>query len=454
MLSENFRESEYGLSLFLTSQGNLEDFPNNKANAFNNIFSHGINLDHDKNYEVTLASFHLPSYVKSLVKNDFENSYIEYRLGFFKYNEYTLSYDLDKESSYPLFKLAPDKDFSGIYLKEHENLEHKLHSDLTQKKSSFINSLSKSLKLSQNASQQEKICYKLYTDSLYSSELNSNGVHEEDNLMCQYFKDYDLLFFKNLNHFTHSERIVLAQKLAIGAGIEENTFYNHLIKVLPNPHSFPELVVSMNEDGGEIHSFEDYIKYLEGAVDENFINIPILPKLTHTEVTRLINSKNGILDHAQNRVESNKQIKEFTTNGILCVYITFGSKMTRLLNLNVGEYIISMICGFPKICPYQYRYPIHLNYYKENVSSILIYTDLVGTSVRIGGSVTNLLEILSFSKSGNVLHTSTKPLQTFRPLKHNTFKKASVEIRTLNGELINFPDEMDSIIEIYIRPRD
>ena len=121
-ISENFNESKYGVTLFLFSNCNMREYPDNNPASFSNIFSHRVNLDHGTSYEIALANIHLPSYINTVIKNDFLESYIEYRLGKFDFNEVTSQYELDQQSSKKLFRLAPNKSISGLYSKNNEKI--------------------------------------------------------------------------------------------------------------------------------------------------------------------------------------------------------------------------------------------------------------------------------------------------------------------------------------------
>ena len=451
MLSENYEESKYGLTLFLLSNSNLFDFPRNNPALFKNIFSNGVNLDHTKSYELALGSIHIPSYVNTLDKLDFDESFIEYRIGKFDYNDASSQYELDESSSRRLFKLAPDRDFVGLYSKGDENSQHNLHSELTEKKKKFIEELSNSLTLEKNVDENQKTSYNLYREYLYSNELNTSAV--KDNLMCHYFKDYDILFFKNLNHHSHLDRGYMFHQLMKSAGYESEKYNEYLKQVLPSLNSFPTTDIhGVALDIPNITNFESLMDYLLEIVDENFLNIGILPDLTETQIKKIVSSKTLVTKQKSNEMGQEKKLKDLDLKSIMGVYITFGSKMRKFLNLKESDIIITGICGFPKKLPIQYLYPIHLNYYKVKISTIMIYTDLVGTAIRVGNSITNLLEVISFSSTtGNVLNRNNK---TFRPLKHNNFKKASVEIRDPEGKLVKFPEGSFSAIEIYIKPRD
>ena len=83
----------------------------------------------------------------------------------------------------------------------------------------------------------------------------------------------------------------------------------------------------------------------------------------------------------------------------------------------------------------------------------MVYSNLVSTGIRRADSLENMLDLVSFSNSGNILHKKNHGFPIFRPIRHNMFKEASVEFRNPNGDTISFPEGSFSAIELYIRPR-
>ena len=78
-------ESDFGVSFILHSDSDTEIFKNNNACAFENVFKKPIQLNLDNEYEICLANIHAPIYECSLVKNDFDKSFIQYSIGLFRY---------------------------------------------------------------------------------------------------------------------------------------------------------------------------------------------------------------------------------------------------------------------------------------------------------------------------------------------------------------------------------
>ena len=75
---------------------------------------------------------------------------------------------------------------------------------------------------------------------------------------------------------------------------------------------------------------------------------------------------------------------------------------------------------------------------------------MVKQSIRVGNSLTNLLDI--FSVNGNI-GNSPSPLNVFKPLANNYLKGGSIIIRDQFGETIPFSKEAYTALEIVIRKR-
>ena len=73
-------------TIFLTSNANLDMFPNNEASKFTNVLKQSIKLNPNIDYQARLANFHIPNVECILKKNDFEESSLKYHIGLFEYD--------------------------------------------------------------------------------------------------------------------------------------------------------------------------------------------------------------------------------------------------------------------------------------------------------------------------------------------------------------------------------
>lgn len=215
-------ESSNGVSLFATSNGSLDLFPNNCAAKFTNNLKSEIKLNPDVNYEIRLTNLHSPKFEAILVKDDFEHSYIRYNLGVFQFDD-TIEgrYKLDKSSVRTLFTLAPNQNINGLF--ENENLQkfnfespdNDFITDfsglpsLRALKDSFMIKLGHSLRIKQsdplteNEKNEAKILsyFKetLKQDSIYASSSNLRGPFS---LLGRWYSDLNYFMFSEYNFMT------------------------------------------------------------------------------------------------------------------------------------------------------------------------------------------------------------------------------------------------------------
>ena len=90
------------------------------------------------------------------------------------------------------------------------------------------------------------------------------------------------------------------------------------------------------------------------------------------------------------------------------------------------------------------------NFGQKFIDHLAIYSDAVYRSVRLGDSLSNLLDLVSFRRK-NIYH---RPVSSFifRPLKNNTLSQIRIEIYDKFGEIIDFPDNSFTAIELLIKP--
>lgn len=212
-------ESTYGTTLFATSNGSLDIYPDNVASKFTNHLKSEIKLNPDVNYEVRLANLHVPLYETSLIADDFEDSCIKYNIGTFYFDELSEGkYVLNKSTAKTLFTLAPNVNIDGLFdqgdLKKysfnHTSPDNDIVRDLTGKpamrslKESFIHNLGHSLRVREtkpsspnHRSEEQILAY--FKETLLKSDVYANGSNLRGpyNLLGRWFSD--------LNYFMFSE---------------------------------------------------------------------------------------------------------------------------------------------------------------------------------------------------------------------------------------------------------
>ena len=213
-------ESDYGLSLILLSNSDLDKFPQNSPSAFENVFKVPVQLNDNKNYDLVLANLHCPSYQNTLVKNDSASSFIQYNLGLFNYNHVKKDYVLDKNSVTPLWKLVPNDSLVGIgfekelsdYNNNNNNNNVRISDNFKAREAhktrhlKFIEKLNSCLMLDKTMDiNSQRACLSKYKDTL--KHFNIGGP--SGGLMANYSYGQNRLEFPNLNKVPHFDRYKL-----------------------------------------------------------------------------------------------------------------------------------------------------------------------------------------------------------------------------------------------------
>lgn len=133
------------------------------------------------------------------------------------------------------------------------------------------------------------------------------------------------------------------------------------------------------------------------------------------------------------------------------LYITFGRRMASFLNADANQSILIGKYGFPTMNPEDYYLKLSPDFNKKKIQHVQIYSDLVAPVVRVGGSLLNLLDIVS-TDSQNIIHRPYAKTQ-YRPLRNNTIESVSMIITDTEGKDIRFEDPRASAsFELHIRP--
>ena len=115
--------------------------------------------------------------------------------------------------------------------------------------------------------------------------------------------------------------------------------------------------------------------------------------LDHPPTNTIEESENILEENNIPESDENNSIKSLPQKSIMAVYVTFGSKMSNLLNMNRDVHIITGFCGFPhKKIPFQYFYPFTINCYREPLETVMVYSNLVSTGIRLADSLETSLK--------------------------------------------------------------
>ena len=295
-------EKKHGTSLYVISNGSLDVFSDNNSSAFTNILHNKIILDPLKSYGICLGNIHIPSTVNILGKNDFKNSYVSYNIGSFRWSNSRRTYILKKDTEVELFKISPNKSFSGLDINEipssytaYDNIEV----DITGKpairiiKEKFISDIGLSYKLNENDNpnfiREQKLLNSIKINIAKSPNFHEWGLTSNQNLLIRYFADLNFLIFSNLAHLDKMESVV---------------FLTSLMKL------------------SEKYSMEKYVSIMEKVLldppKELLEQIFNNPKNTHSELKDLLTNTDQNLETVNFFNDfSNKEIREIQVTGKL-----------------------------------------------------------------------------------------------------------------------------------------
>ena len=125
--------------------------------------------------------------------------------------------------------------------------------------------------------------------------------------------------------------------------------------------------------------------------------------------------------------------------------------MASFFNIDTSQTILLGVYGNPNMDPSQYFLKLSPDFSKGKIKQVCVYSDLVSHSVRVGGQLTNLLDVIS-SNSPHVLHRQNAKTR-YRPLKDTSIASLSMILTDMQGKDIEFERESDmTTLELHIKP--
>ena len=399
-------ESDFGVSFILHSDSDKDIFKNNNAGAFENVFKRPIQLNLEYEYEICLANIHAPIQQCSLVKNDFEKSYIQYNIGLFQHIDEKWKHHPEVGSK-KLWKMAPNQSFMGL-----DNADT-TRDDMKDRRKYFMEKLSRSLKLEDlNPEGTQFKCLKLFKNALDKT----NGYSFSGKLMGTYDDEDGTFDFDILAEVNQADRYDLFQEL-----LEIN-------ELMPRQNQ-GFLRLNMNNF---LKTFHSYLETKKNDIDDYFT-------FKRAEGTLETGTDVDIQPSEESEIEL-----------VLGIFITMGERMRNFFSLD-DEPIIVGYCGFTLNSPFQLNkvkaIPIFV---KQKIDSLFIYSDMVMQSIRVGNSLTNLLDIVTVNSN---IGNSPSPLNVYKPLANKYLKGGSILIKDQFGETIAFSKDAYTALEIVIRKR-
>ena len=97
-----------------------------------------------------------------------------------------------------------------------------------------------------------------------------------------------------------------------------------------------------------------------------------------------------------------------------------------------------------------YLHKLTLDFSMPEISTLMIYSDVILPKIPVGDSMTNLLDIISTSNGQTFQRSNAVGL--FRPLKNHVIKSISIAIFDRDGDKIFFPKDSFTALELELRP--
>ena len=97
-----------------------------------------------------------------------------------------------------------------------------------------------------------------------------------------------------------------------------------------------------------------------------------------------------------------------------------------------------------------YLHKLTPDFSMPEISTLMIYSDVILPKLPVGNSMTNLLDIISTSNCQ--IFQRSNAVGLFRPLKNHIFKSISIAIFDRDGDKIFFPKDSFTALELELRP--
>ena len=265
------------------------------------------------------------------------------------------------------------------------------------------------------------------------------------------FKFFDLSFLKSLTNHKLMTKI-----LHLSEFIKSDTDYKRLLShIFPRgespPHTYEkDQLPTYDPIGGKVvdtpRKFLEYLKTIEGRRQKVGVNDREFRKhMRHATRGGARAGETGEAPPPPPRTTSP------THSDFIGIYITFGSRIASFFNIDTSQTILLGVYGNPNMDPSQYFLKLSPDFSKGKIKQVMVYSDLVSHSVRVGGQLTNLLDVIS-SNSPNVLHRQNARTH-YRPLKDTSIASLSMILTDMHGKRIMFERESDiATLELHIKP--
>lgn len=151
---------------------------------------------------------------------------------------------------------------------------------------------------------------------------------------------------------------------------------------------------------------------------------------------------------AQTAQENESKLVE--NDYFLGIYVSFGRRMANFFNLKENQYILLSCFGFPNINYTDYYMKLTPNFKKPKIDKLMVYSDVVKPTIRVGDFNTNLLDVISVDDS-DIVHRPYVGSGN-RPLRKHTIDSVAIHCTDDRGKPIHFERNAKSTFELHITP--
>ena len=298
--------------------------------------------------------------------------------------------------------------------------------------------------------------------------------------MATWYSEINGLLFADLNHIPQEEMYDMMsfflQKV--------NYSPNNLSYLLKSTSQYSEAIPVLVPDGRSViddlesSRFVKHIRFLANKCDsmalygsfsdgtiKSFIRSGILKKgeglVKACEVSKTLNissedtssnKKPEKIENTENLTTDYEDQSNLIPNSpLLGIFVRFGRKMSRFLGVDENQIILIGHYGFPTTeTPQNYYIKITPDFRKKKIETIMLYTDIVSPSTRVGGVQTNILDIISAPNTGTIQRSMAQG--QYRPLRNHEITHITIEIYNRDGDVIHYPKDSFSAVELKIRP--
>ena len=197
------------------------------------------------------------------------------------------------------------------------------------------------------------------------------------------------------------------------------------------------VVGSANEFGGVVVSNEIDNDTNKTTVDVN--------SGVDTPNTVFVHPNSEKVSDISNKTQTNK------SGPLIGIFIKLGNRMSKFLGVGPDQIIMVGHHGFADFEKTQSHYVrLTPNFAKPRVNTLMVYSDVVNPTTRVGGVQTSILDMITVPETGMIHRSNARPL--YRPLKNHTIHTISTSIHDCDGSLIQYPRDVYTALELVIRP--